>query len=189
MASAPPIRRRNAPATKARILEAAQRAFAQWGFARAGIRDIAAIAGVSSPMLLRYFGSKAGLFEAALVDGMQLAELFSVGRESFGANLAALLTNLEADVRSPAIVALATGDAEAQAITARVTEAQIIVPLAAWLGEPFGRARALEIVMVATGFVTYARQIPLPAATPDEASHLTGWLAATIQAIVDRSNN
>jgi len=57
-------KRRNAPKTKAKILAASQEAFAELGYSQAGIRDIAAIAGVSSTLLLRYFGSKPALFRS-----------------------------------------------------------------------------------------------------------------------------
>src|ERR1022692_1775217 len=89
---------RNAPKTRAKILAAAQKCFSEHGYAQTGIRDIGAIADVSSTMLLRYFGSKAGLFEAALIDAMRMEELLNLQREGFGEHLAKLFLNNELEI-------------------------------------------------------------------------------------------
>ncbi|MEN0067253.1 MAG: TetR/AcrR family transcriptional regulator [Myxococcota bacterium] len=57
---------RDATATKQRILDAALQCFAEGGFAGTSTRTIAQTAGVSLPLLQRYFGNKQGLFNAAL---------------------------------------------------------------------------------------------------------------------------
>src|ERR1700704_3725161 len=57
-----PKRRRDAAATRSAILEAATRRFACQGYQHAGVREIAADAGVDAAMVNRYFGSKEGLF-------------------------------------------------------------------------------------------------------------------------------
>lgn len=59
-------RRRDKAATKAALLEAARRRFAQHGFDGTGVRDIAADAGVDPTLIFRYFGSKQDLFTAAV---------------------------------------------------------------------------------------------------------------------------
>jgi TetR/AcrR family transcriptional regulator len=65
-AQAAPVRRRNATATRQRILEAAMREFAAKGLDAARIEDIAAMAGANRRMAYYYFGSKEGLYLAAL---------------------------------------------------------------------------------------------------------------------------
>jgi AcrR family transcriptional regulator len=179
-------KRRNAPKTKAGILAAAQQAFSELGYSQAGIRDIAAIAGISSPLLLRYFGSKAGLFEAALMEATRLERIFEQGRDGFGEHLTSLLLNVDLDVKAPAMVALSTGDADAREIATRVTEKHVVAPLAQWLGPPEARARAVEIIMACTGFVMYTRQLPLTPAAKGVDKKLAKWLARTLQAIVDQ---
>ncbi|TGD72281.1 TetR/AcrR family transcriptional regulator [Mangrovimicrobium sediminis] len=185
MTSSPPIKRRNATKTRARILAAAQACFARSGYSRSGIREIAALADVSSPMLLRYFGSKAGLFEAALTDAVRIDELLQVDRTQFGAHLAKLFTDAALDLTPPAMIALSTGDDEASEITRRVAEEQLVRPLAAWLGTPDGRVRAVEIFMLSTSFVLYTRQLPLLPASGPSRRKLAAWLSETVQAIVD----
>jgi TetR/AcrR family transcriptional regulator len=55
-----------AAAARHALLDAAERGFAERGFAGASTRQIAASAGVSQPLLLHYFGSKRELFDAVL---------------------------------------------------------------------------------------------------------------------------
>ena len=182
----PKAKRRNAVATKAKILAAAQKAFAEIGYARAGIRDIAAIADVSSTLLIRYFGSKAALFEAALIDAIEFRDLLSHGREGFGERLAQLFTDMDLEITPPAIIALSTGDPESRDIAARVAREHTIAPMAEWLGPPHGEVRALEIFMLSTSFVLYSRQLPLAPSGGESREELKQWLAQSVQAIVNR---
>ncbi len=67
----PACRKRDAEATSARIVSAAQDLFTRYGYDGVSTRDIAATAGVNVALINRYFGSKAGLFEQAIVSGMK----------------------------------------------------------------------------------------------------------------------
>ena len=178
---------RNAAKTKAAILTAAQQAFSDPGYSASGIRDIAAIADISSPLLLRYFGSKAGLLEAALIDAAPMDDVLAGDREAFGERLAAMFANPDLDTRPPAMIALSIGDAEARDITARVTAQHLIEPLAKWLGPPDGRARAIEIMMLSIGYVLCTRLLPLAATSKNAEKHMTKWLAQSLQDIVDKT--
>jgi len=74
--SAEAPRRRDAAETRRRLLYAGRRRFALHGYERTTLRQIAADAGVNLALIKRYFGSKEGLFEAALAAAPeQLAEL------------------------------------------------------------------------------------------------------------------
>jgi len=64
--SARPIKRRDAAATRARILQAAMQEFAAKGLDATRIEDIADLAGANRRMTYYYFGSKEGLYLAAL---------------------------------------------------------------------------------------------------------------------------
>jgi AcrR family transcriptional regulator len=61
-----PGRRRDAAATRAALLDAAEVLFAERGFDRTTVRDIAGQADVNQALLFRYFGSKEALFEAVV---------------------------------------------------------------------------------------------------------------------------
>lgn len=185
MTSCRPPKRRNASKTKARILAAAQKSFSEVGYSHAGIRDIGASADVSSTMLLRYFGSKAGLFEAALIDAMRMEELLKNERAGFGTRLAKLFLNTELEITPPSMIALSTNDPEACAITTRVTEKHAVIPLAQWLGPPDGRTRALQIMLLSTGLVLYTRQLPQLFAARGADKKLAKWFAQSVQDIVD----
>ena len=141
----------------------------------------------SSTLVLRYFGSKARLFEAALRASMPLDHVtLDADRSRLGEKLAALFMTRELEIRPPSIVALATGDAEARAIATRVLQEEIIAPMARWLGPPDPQARALEILMLAMGFVLFTRQFPVIGTSKAQEKKVAAWLAESIQEIVDR---
>jgi AcrR family transcriptional regulator len=60
------VRKYDAAATKEALLTAARRVFAQRGFDRTTVRDIAKLAGVNQALVFRYFGSKEELFRAVM---------------------------------------------------------------------------------------------------------------------------
>ncbi|MEL7396924.1 MAG: TetR family transcriptional regulator [Pseudomonadota bacterium] len=63
---------RNAEATTERILLAAQRVFHEKGYDGATTREIADEAGINLTLINRYFGSKLGLFEKAVLPHLDL---------------------------------------------------------------------------------------------------------------------
>ncbi|MEU9139550.1 TetR family transcriptional regulator [Streptomyces sp. NPDC048404] len=72
-----PIPRRS-DRTRAAILSAARRRFADHGFERTTIRAIAADAAIDPSMVMRYYGSKAQLFDAALDIDLRLPDLCTI---------------------------------------------------------------------------------------------------------------
>lgn len=178
-------RRRDALKTKARILAAAQQAFSEIGYSQAGLRDIAAIAEVNSAMLPRYFGSKAGLFEAALIDAIPQYEEMDLAHQGFGSRLASKFLETFLDLRATAMVVLSTSDPEARIISARVMEEHGIQPLAKWLGPPNAQARAARMIMLSTSFMLYTRQIPLMSPSDAIDNETSEWLARSLQAIIN----
>jgi AcrR family transcriptional regulator len=71
MAKIPPIKRRDAAATRAAILAAAGQRFLHESYDSVGLRDIAGDAGVDVALISRYFGGKEGLFVEALIPGQR----------------------------------------------------------------------------------------------------------------------
>ncbi len=80
----PETRRRSAPATRAAILEAARERFGAQGFDRVRLRDVAADVGVDPAMVIRYFGTKEGLFAAAAEFDLDLPDLTGVSAGELG---------------------------------------------------------------------------------------------------------
>jgi AcrR family transcriptional regulator len=64
--------------TRRAILEAARATFAARGYEQTTIRAVAARAGVDASMVMRYFGSKAGLFTIAATAELEVPDLRAV---------------------------------------------------------------------------------------------------------------
>ncbi|MCM2578303.1 TetR/AcrR family transcriptional regulator [Streptomyces meridianus] len=84
----PPVRpiagARRSDATRAAILGAARERFAADGYERATIRAIARDARIDPSMVMRYYGSKEGLFAAASEFDLRLPDLSEVPRSEAG---------------------------------------------------------------------------------------------------------
>lgn len=178
------VQKRDAQATRERILHAAQCAFSETGYSYTGIRDIAARAGTSTTLLLRYFGSKVGLFEAALVAAMPVYSTMAWGKTEYPERLAAALLDAANTVRPPLMIAMAAGDPQAAAAAARVTSEHVLGPMSEWLGGTHARSRALAITEVATGFATYLRQLPFSLLAQGELEHHKRWFCQVVRDLI-----
>ena len=186
MKSPPAPRKRNITATKARILEAAKRAFAELGYERAGLREIAAFADVNSALLVRYFGSKAGLFEAAMSDSIDVNDFLSGDRKTFGKRLAGHFVDSDFNPKSASIIAFSTSDDVGQEILVSLKEKYVIAPVAAWLGPPDATARAFQIIVLSWGFASYFQNASRAPSTKGLERSMIDWFAEAVQLIVDR---
>ncbi len=86
--------------TQAAILKAAQELFAGLGYERTTVRDIAARASIDPAMVMRYFGSKEGLFARATAFDLMLPDLTKVARRHVGATLVAHFLEIWEGARS-----------------------------------------------------------------------------------------
>lgn len=163
-------------------MEAALDAFATHGYAKAGIRDIAARADIASSLLVRYFSTKANLFEEALTHAIYTNSVFTRDRAAFGERMARMIAD-EDDTQLTAMMVLAIADPESKAIAQKVSRRHVIDPLAEWLGPPQAEARALEMLTLFTGFAVQMRHLAVGPIPPDAVK----WLARSLQDIVDRS--
>jgi AcrR family transcriptional regulator len=179
---APEPKRRNAAKTRARILAAALDAFADHGYAKTGIREIAARAGVASSLLVRYFSTKANLFEEALTHAIYANSVFTRDRRAFGERMAQMIVAAEEN-QLTAMMVLAIADPDSKAIAQKVSKRHVIDPLAEWLGPPHAHARALEMLTLFTGFAVQMQHIAVGPIPLDAVK----WLARSLQDIVDRS--
>jgi AcrR family transcriptional regulator len=73
--------------TRDRILAAARDTFGELGYDRATIRAVAARADIHPSMVMRYYGSKEGLFAAAATFDLQLPDISVVPHEEIGRTL------------------------------------------------------------------------------------------------------
>lgn len=181
-----PPRPRNADRTREDILRAACRAFSADGYARATVRQIASDAGINVALVLRYFGSKEGLFDAALMDSLDIGRLISGDRNTFGDRLAQLLTDASEELPNPlAMMLLATSDSAARAVALKRLTLRVTGPLARWLRGPDAHERAVRITMLSSGYLTYQLLLPVPDRSVAGVSDTREWLAKALQALVD----
>src|SRR5262245_23295571 len=82
-----PGKPRKSERTREAILKAAQALFAEVGYDRATVRDIAARAAIDPAMVIRYFGSKDALFARATVFDLKLPGLGGTEPAQLGAAL------------------------------------------------------------------------------------------------------
>src|SRR5215203_5101667 len=105
MTAVPPPRRSDA--TRSRILRSARTEFAVAGYDRATIRGIAAGADIDPSLVMRYFGSKADLFDAIVEIDLRLPNLAKVPRRRLGETLVShFLTRWEGDPADDALLTL-----------------------------------------------------------------------------------
>ncbi|WP_375766147.1 TetR/AcrR family transcriptional regulator [Archangium gephyra] len=178
-------RQRDAERTRTALLDAAQTLFSTRGFANTGVREVAELAGANPALVIRYFGSKEGLFRATL-ERVSISGLLSGERRRFGANLMAAVFD-NPDASGPlAMMMLSAADPAAHAASVEFLQTKLIAPLARWLGAPDGKGRAARISVLWTGFLTNWKLLPIQPL--DKAAHLAStrrWLEAATQAIVD----
>ena len=78
---------RKSDRTRAAILDAAQKLFAEYGHDRTTVRDIAAKASIDPALVIRYFGSKDDLFVRAAAFDLRLPDLSKIKRSQIGETL------------------------------------------------------------------------------------------------------
>src|ERR1700760_383492 len=96
-AGARPKRKRDAAATREAILEAATRRFATQGYERAGVREIAADAGVTAALVNRYFGSKERLFTDVIKRALDIRHWISGKRANLADHLSRVMVHGQED--------------------------------------------------------------------------------------------
>lgn len=176
----PDVRRRDSVATKARILAAAVEVFTDLGYSQAGLRDIAARAGVASSLPVRYFGTKAALFEAALIEILRANSVFTWQKEGFGKAMTRLIRE-RSNVTITATLMLALADPESREVAVRVWEEHMIAPLVEWLGPPDAHGRAAMLFGLMSGLTFQVHGL----AAGEISASSERWAARTLQALVD----
>jgi AcrR family transcriptional regulator len=154
-----PKRRRDAGATRAAIFEAATRRFACQGYQYAGVREIAADAGVDAAMVNRYFGSKEGLFAEVIEHAFDIRYLVEGDRATLAERLARKVVygreDIASDQRIPLLLMLrsATEPRAAELIRGSL-ERNVLRPLAECLDGADAEVRAAMVIAQCVGFST-----------------------------------
>lgn len=135
--------------TRAAILRAARRHFAAQGYEGATIRAIAAEANIDPAMVMRYHGSKAGLFASASAIDLHLPDLNGVERARLGEVVVRhFLTLWEGDLADDALIFILRTAVTNQAGATRLQTIfadQVAQPIAAALNDPGATRRAAMV--------------------------------------------
>jgi AcrR family transcriptional regulator len=151
-----PPRRRDASATREAILAAAVAAFAERGYRAVTVRDVARAAGVDPALVVRYFGSKAGLFAEGVgaIGASGIAEALAGPAAGLADRLADHLAGKEG-TDSLAMLVLSVSDPDGRALLSQLAADHLEGPVVASLAaagvpgtEARGRARAVTAVVV-----------------------------------------
>ncbi|WP_157762453.1 TetR/AcrR family transcriptional regulator [Nocardia yamanashiensis] len=157
---------RRSDATRAVILEAARRRFAEDGFRKATIRAIATDAGIDPAMVMRYYGSKDGLFAAAVDIELGLPDLSAVPSDSIGEVLVRRFLELwETAPGDEILLTLLRSAVTDDAVAARVREvfAGQVMPAVLRFGAPADALRRAALVvsqMLGIALCRYVLRIP-----------------------------
>ena len=189
--SAPP-RQRNADATRAAILTSARRAFARAGYDGAGLREIAADAGVTAMMVNRYFGSKERLFAAVIADVMTTPIILTaknLASPALGDALAAGLINQTQAGATPLdgfLIMMHSASSTRAAEIGRVQiERHYHKMLTAALRGNHAPQRAALVLSLVAGVQVMRQMIGLSALTEAKPAALIKILAPIFQQLVD----
>jgi AcrR family transcriptional regulator len=114
---------RKSDRTRSAILAAARRQFSVLGYDKASVRSIAGEAGIDASMVIRYFGSKDGLFAAAVAIDLALPDLAEVPAPERGHALAEhFVRRWEGDLHDDALALLLRSAATHPAAAERAQE-------------------------------------------------------------------
>ncbi|MCQ4083128.1 TetR family transcriptional regulator [Streptomyces sp. RB6PN25] len=173
--------------TKAAILRAARERFAANGYERTTIRAVAADANIDPSMVIRYFATKEGLFDAALTIDLRLPDLTAVPVVELPGTLVRLfLERWESDPSGDTLLVLlrsaVTNDRAAERVRAIFTR-QVAPTLVAALGpQVVPRAALVASQLLGLALTRYLLRLPpVTQMTADEiAETLAPALAATL---------
>lgn len=185
-------RRRDAAATRAAILASARRAFARAGYDGAGVREIAAAAGVTAMLVNRYFGSKEKLFAEVVAASMATPTILTreiLDSPTRGEDIAAALVRITKTGGTPLegfLIMLRSASSSRAATIARVQieKHHQRAMTEALCGELAPQRAALVLSLVA-GFQVMRQMIGLSALSKAEPEALIKVLAPVIDRLVD----
>lgn len=192
MSTPPAKRRRNAEATRNAILASARQAFARLGYDGAGVREIAAGAGVTAMLVNRYFGSKEQLFEAVIQEVMARPSILTqetLTASQLGNAMATILVNITQSEETPLegflIMLHSASSQRAAEIGREQIEKGHQKVLASALSGKLTSERAALMLSLISGFQVMRQVISLSALSEAKAEDLIALLAPLFQQLID----
>ena len=188
----PPPRVRDAEQTRKAILDSARRAFAEKGYEAAGVRDIAAGAGVTAMLINRYFGSKEQLFAEVAVETMSNPTILTSRFLDAGCPSEAMARVLVELTRAQAtpldgflIMLRSAASARAAEIGREQIQAHYQTTLARALHGPDAAERAAVVLSIVAGVQMMRQALKLPALTQAEPRVLERVLERALRALIE----
>jgi len=183
---------RKSERTRAAILKAAQELFAEFGYARTTVRDIAARAAIDPAMVMRYFGSKDALFARATAIDLKLPDLTQTAPAQFGDTLIRHFLDIWEGLSSTGILTIllrtSASDEDVAAKMRNVFAGQVL-PMLARVADPAEvatRAGLIATQLLGLALCRYVLKVPpVVAMTPERIiacfgpllqQHITGEL-------------
>jgi hypothetical protein len=124
---------RNPEAHRAAILQAARATFAEYGYAKATIRQIAQRAGVTHGLVMRHFSSKEQLFVAAVPGSKDLTEVLPGPPETLAERIArAFVQRMEQPTSDDPFLAMIRSAATDEAAATTLFDAMRLKSLASY---------------------------------------------------------
>jgi AcrR family transcriptional regulator len=182
-------RPRNAAATRAAILAAANARFMAESYDQVGMRDIARDVGVDPALISRYFGSKEDLFSNVIEDCGTGSDLMEGDRATFGQRVAHEVIygpRKEFKLRWLLLMLRSIASPKAAEVIQKHSNARFIEPFTEWVGGEDAAIRARLAAGLIMG-LTVSRDLSGGFnLTPEECERLEKRLAATLQDFIDR---
>jgi AcrR family transcriptional regulator len=183
-------RTRNAADTRQAILTSARRCFAESGYDGAGVREIAAGAGVTAMLVNRYFGSKEQLFAEAIAAAMTTPSILAqanLGAADMAPRMAATLIEITKPGAIPLegflIMLKSASSKRAAELGREQIEAHYQRTLTHALGGELAAQRAAVFLALVAGIQVMRQMIGLTAltdATPDQLERVLTPLVAQL---------
>jgi len=171
--------------TRASILEAARDLFAAEGYERATVRDVAARAEVDPALVMRYFGSKDGLFARAADFDLRLPDLSDMDRTSLGPALVRHFLNVWEGPGSNGGMTILLRSAASNPLAAEklheVFAGQVLPALARASGTPDAAERAGLVASQLLGLALGRYVLKLPPLVALPAERIVEDVGATVQ--------
>ncbi|GGW79877.1 TetR/AcrR family transcriptional regulator [Streptomyces lomondensis] len=181
--SAPAAPARRSDSTRAAILDAARERFAADGYERATIRAIARDAKIDPSMVMRYFGSKDGLFAAAVAVDIRLPDLSALPRHEVGHTLVAhFLDHWEENEVLTALLRVGAGSQAGAERMQGVFRDQVLPAARRVCPDPEQAAtRAALIAAQLLGLSLTRYVLRFPPAVALTRQEIVAWLGPTVQ--------
>ena len=179
-----PAKPRKSDTTRARIIEAARERFRREGYERTTIRKVARDAKIDPSMVMRYFESKRGLFDAAMTMELRIPDLRHHPKDKLGEALVSHFLNRweEPDADSLQLLLRSSASNEEAAERLRTIFRDQIITMVAHLRGEAGSREAAALIgsqMMGLAYTRYILKLPPLVAMPRQT--LVRIIGATIQ--------